>query len=211
MYVFSPKFLKIGPCKTKLNTPFLGWFSHYLEFFYKLMSLVYSKNWKFSSNPSHGNAIFSALRLSSNLIPICVGQVCPWVCFVFPSLLPHTTWSNIETAPKLVNFCISLNCLYCLHLIPIRVTQTCPWPSFMFPSLLPQTTRSTIETAPKLVNFCVCKSYFKNVVNSGAASSCGQILNYKKHLITRTPTELTVYWSLTAYTLLSLKMLQNYN
>ena len=51
----------------------------------------------------------------------------------------------------------------------------------MFPSLLPHTTRSTIETAPKLVDFCVCKSYFKNVVNSGATSLCGQILNYKNH------------------------------
>ena len=49
----------------------------------------------------------------------------------------------------------------------------------MFPSLLSQTTRSTLETAPKLVDFCVCKSYYKNVVNSGATSFCGQILNYK--------------------------------
>ena len=47
--------------------------------------------------------------------------------------------------------------------------------------LLSQTTRSTLETAPKLVDFCVCKSYFKNVVNSGATSLCGQPLNYKNH------------------------------
>ena len=57
----------------------------------------------------------------------------------------------------------------------------------MFPSLLPHTTRSTIETAPKLVNFCACKSYFKNVVYSGATSLCGQILNYKNHQTHATP------------------------
>ena len=68
----------------------------------------------------------------------------------------------------------------------------------MFPSLLPHTTRSTIETAPKLVDFCVCKSYFKNVVNSGATSLCGQILNYKNHHKTRHATaELAIYWKLT--------------
>ena len=49
----------------------------------------------------------------------------------------------------------------------------------MFPSLLPHTTRSTLKTAPKLVNFCACKSYFKNVVYSGATSLCGHQLNYK--------------------------------
>ena len=55
----------------------------------------------------------------------------------------------------------------------------------MFPSLLPHTTRSTLKTAPKLVNFCACKSYFKNVVYSGATSLCGQILNYKNSEDTR--------------------------
>ena len=52
----------------------------------------------------------------------------------------------------------------------------------MFPSLLPHTTRSTLKTAPKLLDFCVCKSYFKNVVNSGATSLCGHQLNYKNSL-----------------------------
>ena len=85
------------------------------------------------------------------------------------------------------------------------MTHTCPWASFMFPSLLPQTTRSTLETAPKLVNFCVCKSYFKNVVNSGATSLCGQILNYKTvwrgglfcHLL---KTHIVTTWVLKIYT-----------
>ena len=71
--------------------------------------------------------------------------------------------------------------MWARNLSPICVSQNCPWASFMFPSLLPHTTRSTIETAPKLVNFCACKSYFKNVVYSGATSLCGHILNYKNH------------------------------
>ena len=36
---------------------------------------------------------------------------------------------------------------------------------------------SLINMLKCLVDFCVCKSYFKNVVNSGA--TCGKILNYK--------------------------------
>ena len=42
-----------------------------------------------------------------------------------------------------------------------------------------------LKRAPNLVDFSVCKSYFKNVVNSGATSLCGQILNYKKQLTTQ--------------------------
>ena len=30
----------------------------------------------------------------------------PWLWYKFPSLLPHTTRSTVETAPKLVNFCV---------------------------------------------------------------------------------------------------------
>ena len=87
----------------------------------------------------------------------------------------------IQNTAALVNFWKHLAIFSALrwarNLNPICVTQNCPWASFMFPSLLPQTTRSTPKTAPKLVDFCVCKSYFKNVVNSGATSLCGQLLN----------------------------------
>ena len=47
-----------------------------------------------------------------------MAQACPSASFLFPSILPHTTRSAIKTAPKLVNFCVSLfclNCLYCLY------------------------------------------------------------------------------------------------
>ena len=57
-------------------------------------------------NTLHGNAIFSGLTYAGNLIPIRVGQACPWASFMFPSLLPHITRSTIETAPKLANFCV---------------------------------------------------------------------------------------------------------
>ena len=67
--------------------------------------------------------------------------------------------------------------IWARNLIPIHVGQTCPGVSFMCTSLFPHTTCSTIKTAPKLVDFCVCKSYFKNVVNSGTTSLCGQLLN----------------------------------
>ena len=50
--------------------------------------------------------------LKTPCMEICVGQACPWLCFMFPSLLPHATSSTISAAPKLVDF-----------IVPIQITK----------------------------------------------------------------------------------------
>ena len=137
---------------------------------------------------------------------------------MFPSLLPHTTRSTIETAPKLDNFYNSVDSsaipdmvvkysttkntwhknaifsvlMWARNLILIRVSEACPWASFMFPSLLPQTTRSTIKTAPKLDNF------YNSVDSSAIPDMVAKYFPSSQKTEEYLQTELPVYWSLTA-------------